>query len=84
VLAIYTSRTQLESIELPMPAQRYTLAAEKLEDAHVQLNGHEPRMAIKDELPPLPGEPTSSGHVELAPASITFLAFPKADNGSCR
>jgi len=83
VLAINTSRTQAETIELPMPAQRYTLAVEKLEDTHVQLNGHELRMASNDQLPPLRSEPTPSGHVKLAPASITFLAFPNAGNGSC-
>jgi hypothetical protein len=83
VLLINTSRTQSKSIDRPMPAERYTLSAQKLDDAHVQLNGHELRMAIDNELPPLQGEPASPGRVEIAPASIMFLTFSNADNKSC-
>jgi hypothetical protein len=62
----------------------YTLAASQPESATVQLNGQELRLGSNDELPQLRGRPVPSGTVELAPASITFLAVAGAGNGSCR
>ena len=80
LLAINNSRTQSTTIVLPVPAARYTLTANKLEDAHVQLNGQELKLGPNDELPDLSGKPIPAGRVELPPASITFLSLPHAEN----
>jgi heparanase len=84
LLAINSSRTQTASIKLPSPADRYTLAARKLEDAHVQLNGRDLVLGANDELPSLQGNRIPAGAVNLAPATITFLAITAAGNRSCR
>jgi hypothetical protein len=84
LLAINTDRTASHSLELPTESDRYTLTARDLEDARVDLNGNELRLGAGDELPRLAGVPTQPGRVTLAPASITFLAIPNANNGSCR
>jgi hypothetical protein len=84
LLAINNSRTRPESLELPMGAQRYTLSAQKLEDEHVQLNGHPLKLQPNGELPQLDGRAIPAGRVELAAVSITFLAVPGAKNASCR
>ena len=50
----------------------------------VELNGSELKLGADDALPQIAGKPTTAGQVDLAPASITFLAFPDAGNASCR
>ena len=86
LLAINTSRKQPASIALPMPAERYTLAADgqDLEDAHVRLNGDELALGAEDKLPSLRGSRVPPGPVELAPATITFLAVEDGANASCQ
>jgi hypothetical protein len=84
LLAINNSRTQPTSVALSTPAERYTLAAQQLEASHVQLNGQELRLAAHDEFPALKGERVQAGALDLAPASITFLAITEAGNTSCR
>jgi heparanase len=84
LLAINTNRIKVESIDLPMSANRYTLTAQKLKDSRVQLNGHELRLDDDGELPRLDGRRIFLDHVEFAPASITFLAFAEAGNKSCQ
>ncbi len=85
LLAINTSRTRPKSIVLPTPAERYTLAAagRELEDFHVRLNGDELALGANDELPSLEGSRVPPGAMELAPATITFLAVADAGNASC-
>jgi len=84
LLVINTSRTQEQSIDLPMPAERYTLTAPKLQGKEVQLNGRELQLQANDELPKLEGTRIPSGRVEFAPTTITFLAVPDAGNPSSR
>ena len=84
LLVINTSRTQEQSIDLPMPAERYTLTAPRLQDKEVQLNGRELQLQANDELPKLEGTRIPSGRVEFAPTTITFLAVPDAGNPSSR
>jgi heparanase 1 len=84
LMAINTSRTQAQSIDLPMPADRYSLTANELEDAHVDLNGQELALGVDGRLPRLLPRRTSAGSIELAPASITFLAIENAENRSCK
>jgi hypothetical protein len=84
LLAINTSRTAPLSLEVPTAAERYTLTAQKLLDTTVALNGTELKLGASDALPPLIATPTRAGTLTFAPASITFLAIPKANNRSCR
>jgi hypothetical protein len=84
LMAVNTNRAQTETLGLPLPAERYTLAAQKLEDTRVRLNGHELKLEANDELPSLKGKRVEAGPVQLAPASITFLAIADAGNANCR
>lgn len=84
VLAINADKEAEQSLAIPSAAQRYTLTAKDLLDKTVDLNGTELTLGAGDALPPLKGVATSKGSVTLAPASITFLAFPGARNASCR
>jgi heparanase len=82
LLAINTERIASATLELPAPASRYALTAAHLTDASVRLNGHELKLGAQ--LPPLDAEPIPPGRLDLAPASITFLAIPDAANPACR
>jgi hypothetical protein len=87
LLAINTDRTVSQSLNLPTAAERYTLSVpsvENLEDTHVQLNGTELKLGADDAIPEFAGVPTSSGRLTFAPATLTFLAIPNANNASCR
>jgi hypothetical protein len=84
LLVINTDRAGSRTLELSTEADRYTLTAQNLEDTRVQLNGSELRLGAMDDLPPLAGLPTESGRLTFAPASITFLTIPNANNTSCR
>jgi hypothetical protein len=48
------------------------------------LNGSELKLGAGDALPKINGKPAAAGQMTLAPASITFVAFPKAQNASCQ
>jgi hypothetical protein len=50
----------------------------------VQLNGNELKLGDDDTLPELAGAATPAGEQAFAPATITFLALPNAENGACR
>jgi hypothetical protein len=84
VLAINASRHASLPLTLSLPAERYTLRATRLQDAKVQLNGEMLALSADDELPRLEPRATPAGAIRLAPATITFLAFPNAANPACR
>jgi heparanase len=84
LLAINTDRAASATLELPAPASRYALTAAHLTDASVRLNGHGLKLGAHDELPPLEATPIPPGRLDLAPASITFLAIPDAANPACQ
>ena len=84
LVAINTNQTGAEALDLATAADRYTLTARTLDAPRVQLNGRELAVGPGDTLPALPPARVQSGRVELAPASITFLAVPGAGNPSCR
>jgi hypothetical protein len=83
LLVINADRAASGTLELPAPAGRYTLTADHLTDTSVRMNGRELRLGAGDELPSLEGEPVPSGRLDLAPASINFLAIPEAANPAC-
>lgn len=84
LLAINTDRTASHSFEIAAAAQRYTLTAHDLEGGAVQMNGNELKLGPDDAIPQLTGVPAAPGQLTFAPASITFLAIPEANNSSCR
>lgn len=84
LLAVNADRTRTEAIDLPLAAERYTLAAPELEGHRVDLNGHPLLLGNDDKLPSLEGRRIPAGRVELVPASVTFLAIAQAGNRSCR
>ncbi len=84
LLALNTSKTDAQSIQAPTAAERYTLTARELTDRVVLLNGSVLQLGVDDALPGLDGMRTHAGKVTFPPASITFLAFPKAHNASCQ
>ena len=84
LLAINTDQGTSQTIELATAAERYTLTAQKLEEINVQLNGSELKLGPDDSLPELRNVSVPAGKITFPPASITFLALPSANNGSCR
>lgn len=83
LLAINADRAAAAALDVPMKSERYTLTARNLEDSRVQLNGKDLQLS-GDDVPALKGASTKGGKLTLAPASITFLAIPLANNPSCR
>lgn len=84
LLAINADKASRYSLAIPKGAESYTLSAAELEASHVELNGKELSLGASDNLPALKGAPQSKGQITFAPATITFLAFPKANNASCQ
>jgi hypothetical protein len=84
LLAINADREASHDLAAPLPSSRYTLTARELLGNSVELNGSELKLGAQDALPKMTGKPAPAGPIALAPASITFLAFPNAGNASCR
>jgi hypothetical protein len=86
LLAIHTDTAGVATLTLPTPAERYTLSSSSpdLQVRKVQLNGIDLELGANDQLPRLAGAPEPAGKVSLAPATITFLAMPRAGNAACR
>jgi hypothetical protein len=84
LLAINADRETSHDLAAPLPSDRYTLTAKDLLGTSVELNGSELKLGAHDALPKMTGKPARAGEMTLAPASITFLAFPNAGNASCR
>jgi len=84
LLAVNADRSTSFELSLPTSAERYTLSAGDLMGNRIALNGQELKLGADDSLPAITGKPVGAGNVDLAPASITFLAFPTAGNVACR
>lgn len=89
LLVIQNDPTASHTLTLPVASERYTLAADsaKLTDLETQaiaLNKMPLALGANDALPKLTPVATSAGEVSFAPATITFLTLPKADNPACR
>ncbi|PJG55078.1 hypothetical protein CVM73_10900 [Bradyrhizobium forestalis] len=83
LLAINTSRRAPQALTLSDSVERYTLHAARLQGTTVQLNGKALALSADGRLPRLEPRAIPAGAVRLAPASITFLMFPKAANPAC-
>ena len=84
LLAINASKADVQTLHVPTASERFTLTAQDLRSTHVQLNQADLELGDNDELPSLKGIPARAGLVTFEPASITFLAIPKAHNASCQ
>jgi heparanase len=84
LLVINADAQQVHEVTLVPEAERYTLTAKQLQDKEVQLNGKTLQLNSDGDVPEFVGQPTPSGRISFAPASITFLAIPNASNSSCR
>jgi hypothetical protein len=84
LLVLNTDRASAQTLSLPTAAERHTLSSAELLSRRADLNGKELKLGADDTLPHLAGRPIAAGPLTLAPATITFLAVPVADNGSCR
>ena len=84
LLVINADAQQVHEVTLVPEAERYTLTAKQLQDREVQLNGKTLQLNSDGDVPEFVGQPTRSGRISFAPASITFLAIPNASNSSCR
>jgi hypothetical protein len=83
LLAINTDPSASQSVDLAMPADRYSLMAPSLDATIMQLNGSELKLEEHDAMPRLTGISTASGRLTFPPATITFLAIPNANNANC-
>jgi hypothetical protein len=84
LLVINPDRSLPQALVLASASERFTLGAGDLQDGTVRLNGVPLQLGPNDDLPRLAGTPTAAGALTFAPATITFLAVPTADNGACR
>jgi hypothetical protein len=84
LLVLNTSRTETTTLDMAAAATRYTLTASELTAGRVMLNGRPLALGANDQLPSVDGEATAPGSLSFAPASITFLAVPSANNNVCR
>jgi hypothetical protein len=86
VLAINTDHAASRTLILPSAAERYTLSASSggLQTKRIKLNENELTLGANNDLPHLLPVVAPEGRVSLAPATITFLAFPNAQSSACR
>jgi len=84
LLAINADRDQSQTLKVPKGGERYMLTAKELLQSHVDLNGKDLSLDDDDEMPLIAGTPEPPGKAAFPPASITFLAFPRAKNASCK
>ena len=84
MLVLNTDPQKASSLDLPGASSRYTLTAASLTDKTVSLNRSPLRLGPDDALPTMAGQEVARGQLAFAPASITFLAIPLAQNDACQ
>lgn len=85
LLVINNDKARPRTVALPVAAQRYTLAAPAgLQGRRIQLNGNELKLDDRGSLPAIISEAAPAGDQAFAPATITFLVLPDANNSACR
>jgi len=82
LLVINNSRTETVT-EIPLESRRYTLSADPLQNADVELNEATLKVDDSGDLPAIEGVATAAGSVSFAPGSITFLTIERAGNSAC-
>jgi hypothetical protein len=84
LLVVNTDRNAPHALTLARDSERFTLEAASLRAATLWLNGATLALDDKEDLPSIAGVRTGAGALTFAPATITFLAIPKAGNSACR
>jgi heparanase 1 len=84
LVAMNTDEKEKHSIAIKGAAEKYTITSDGLTSEAVSLNGTALKVAEDGSLPPMAGEHVGSGTLQLAPASVTFVAIPSAKNASCK
>ncbi|MFC5865516.1 hypothetical protein ACFPT7_24635 [Acidicapsa dinghuensis] len=84
VLAINADGHSTPRLKTGLDYNLYTLSAGSLDSKQVMLNGHTLSLNAANDLPRMEGSRFKAGTVDLNPQTITFLAFPEANNASCR
>ena len=84
LLAINTDKSTPRALTIPLASERYTLSAAVLDSKKVELNGAPLALGANDALPTLTGAAAAAGTVTLAPATVTFIAIPRAVNSACQ
>ena len=84
LLAINTDKSTPRALTIPLASERYTLSAVVLDSRKVELNGAPLALGANDALPTLTGAAAVAGTVTLAPATVTFIAIPRAVNSACQ
>lgn len=82
-LAMNLDTKREHTLTISLPADRYTLTAPDLTSTSVLLNGVALQARADGTVPEIKGQKVAAGDLQLAPASITFLAVPSARNKSC-
>ena len=83
LLALNLSRTEAQTLRLPLKSMRYTLSSPDLMSRTVQLNGKELALAGNGDVPVPQGAAVSAGALSLPAASITFVTIAAAKNPAC-
>ena len=83
LLAMALDRNAPATLTLKQPGQLYRLTADTLDSETVKLNGRALSM-VGDSLPELQAQTVAAGAITLPPASISFIALPKAGHKACR
>jgi heparanase len=84
LLVINTDRDAPHTLVLPTASMLYMMDAASALDSHARINGTTPALGAGDTLPSMPGAPMPAGPVTFAPATITFVVIPEAENNACR
>jgi heparanase 1 len=84
VLLLNTDRAKEQMVEMPMASERYTMTANELRSAAVQLNGADLALTADGDVPKLAGVAAGKGKMTLPAASLTFVALAGAKNAACR
>ena len=84
MLVINNDRQTPSTVALPLPCARFTLATSDPTHRSITLNGMPLQLGAGDALPVMNGEQVAAGELSFAPATITFLAIPAAQNDGCR
>jgi len=84
LLVLNVDQKDAASLRLPMAGTRYTLSSPDLHGKTVLFNGSELKLGKDDSVPEYKGETIKAGVVSFAPATITVIAMPTADNSACQ
>jgi hypothetical protein len=84
MLILNLDKTSEQDIEIPLAGEQYTLSAHDVLSKSVALNGNNLHVSADGSLPPFAAKTFKPGALQLAPLTISFLVFPRANNPSCR